>query len=147
MTEKELKETGERMQAIRKKLGYRQNEFAKQLGISNASLSEIEAGNAKPRYELIYHITKKFKVNVYYLIHGRGDMFMPEHDSPAEKIDKLPQFKDWWEDFINHFNDSPMTRYAVMSYFAAYKTENDALIEKDMEKNRIKTEDKNDHSP
>lgn len=132
------------MQAIRKKLGFRQNEFAKQLGISNASLSEIEAGNAKPRYEMIYNITKKFKVNVYYLIHGEGKMFMSELDSPADKINKLPQFKDWWDDFITHFNDSPMTRYAVMSYFATYKNENDLLIEKDMKKNKAKTEDKND---
>jgi transcriptional regulator with XRE-family HTH domain len=127
---------GERLQKIRKHLGLLQKDFAEKLEISTSSISDIEAGNIKPRFELIYNLTKKFNVNIYYLLHGKGDMFMPEEDDPAYLANKLPQFKDWLKDFLRHFNQSPMVRYSMMSYFLTYKNENDLLIAKDIEKNK-----------
>ena len=128
---------GERLQKIRKHLGLLQKEFAEKLEISTSSISDIEAGNIKPRFELIYNLTKKFNVNIYYLLHGKGEMFMPEEDETVSLANKLsPELKDWLKDFIWHFCKSPMVRYSMMSYFLTYKNENDLLIAKDIEKNK-----------
>jgi len=140
MTEKELKETGERLVAIRKKLGFRQNEFAKRLGISNASLSEIEAGNAKPRYELIYNITGKFNVNVYYLIHGQGDMFIPEQFPHFPGAADVGPYSEWLQTFLRYFTRSEMVRYHIMAYFRGYLLENKKLIEMDMDEKKSEAE-------
>lgn len=87
------------------------------MGISNASLSEIEAGNAKPRYELIYNITNKFSVNVYYLIHGRGEMFMPEDIPRALGVEDVGAYSDWIREFLRYFTRSEIVRYHIMAYF------------------------------
>ncbi|MCP5108475.1 MAG: helix-turn-helix transcriptional regulator, partial [bacterium] len=113
----ELIKIGERMQAIRKKLGFLQKDFAGELGISGASLSEIEAGNAKPRYELIYNITGKFNVNIYYLLHGRGEMFMPEESEKPFDFGEGGKYRDWVLKFLRYFKDSEMVRHHMISYF------------------------------
>jgi transcriptional regulator with XRE-family HTH domain len=128
---------GERLQIIRKHLGLLQKEFAEKLEISTSSISDIEAGNIKPRFELIYNLTKKFNVNIYYLLHGEGDMFMPEEDETVCLVNKLsPEMKAWLKDFLRYLNQSPMVRYSMMSYFLTYKNENDLLIAKDIEKSK-----------
>jgi len=126
----ELKSIGERLVGIRKKLNLLQKDFARELDISNASLSEIEAGNNKPRFELIYNLTLKFKVNIYYLLHGQGEMFMPtEMESLTAARKYGPDTEKWLKNFLNYFNESEMLRYAMMSYFSKYLTENRKSIE------------------
>ena len=46
----DLAAIGRRMKEIRKNLGYKQREFAAELNISAASLSDIESGKGKPRH-------------------------------------------------------------------------------------------------
>ena len=139
-----LKEIGARLQAIRKNLGLLQKEFAGELGISTSSLSDIEAGNMKLRFELIYHITRKYNINIYYLLHGEGEMYMQETSEVAALVVKKPEFTEWLTDFLWYFNESPMVRYTMMSYFLTYKNQSDQLIKKDIENNKKKKGEKND---
>lgn len=134
----DLKIIGERLQKIRKHLNLLQKDFAKELGISASSLCDIEAGNMKPRFELIYALTKKFNVNILYLLHGTGDMFMREKQDTFHKSEIMERDREWWENFIYYIENSPMTRYAVMSYFLTYKNTNEELIKIDIENTRKK---------
>ena len=95
-----LKEIGFRLQLVRKKLNLLQKDFAKTLDISNASLSEMEAGNAKPRFELIYNITKKFKVNINYLLHGEGEIFMSDEISRQSGLEIKSEYQPFFKDFL-----------------------------------------------
>lgn len=140
MTEKEseLKEIGERLVAIRKELHMLQKDFAKELEISGGSLSEIEAGNAKPRYEMIYNLTKKFNVNIYYLLHGKGEMFIPEDIESYIGAKKYgPDTEQWLKNFLFYFNESEMLRYAMMSHFSRFFLENKDVIELSLNKSHI----------
>ncbi|MCP5108264.1 MAG: helix-turn-helix transcriptional regulator [bacterium] len=130
------KAVGERLKEIRKNLGFLQKEFAEELDISTSAISDIEAGKIKPRFDLIFNITKKFNVNVNYLLHGKGDMFMPREDTPAALANKVTEYAHWLKEFLYYFNESEMVRYAMMSYFSKYKTENDLTIEKEIRKKR-----------
>lgn len=65
---KKLKENiGLRVQTIRKKLHMNQEELAKQLKVSNGTISAIEKGNIFPSFKVIYYLAKSFNVNLLFL--------------------------------------------------------------------------------
>jgi transcriptional regulator with XRE-family HTH domain len=134
----DLKGIGERLQQIRKKLGFLQKDFAGELEISSSSLSDIEAGNIKPRFELIYQLIKKFNVDIIYLLNGTGDMFYHEEEEIFHQSAVLTQYRDWFKEFISYFENSPMVRYALMNFFFTYINENEKLIKIDIDNNKAK---------
>jgi transcriptional regulator with XRE-family HTH domain len=131
-----LKEIGERLQMVRKRLNLTQKDFAKELGISGASLSEVEAGNAKPMIEIYYNITGKFNVNQDYLLFGAGDMFMDGDNSGISPGESDREYLEFMEKFLYYFKHSKLVRTAVMGHFTTFLLENEATIEKDMKKNK-----------
>jgi len=138
MKEPLLKSIGERMQSVRKELNLKQKDFAGELDISGASLSEIEAGNIKPRFEVFYHLTGKFNVNIYYLLYGKGEMFLtaPVGESALAGTENSGESREFMEAFLRYFSDSPVVRYEMMSFFTTYLVENEHLIEKDIKKGK-----------
>lgn len=140
-----LKEIGQRVKEVRRYLNLRQNNFAQALDISNANLCEIEAGAAKPRFEFLYNISLKFNVNLLYLLHGQGEMFIKspeegitdeikdEFDEAIKFLKKLPTHRKELTALLRDFNDSQMLRYAVISYYLTYKSQNWELIKRDIE--------------
>lgn len=134
----DLKGIGERLQETRKSLGFLQKDFAARLEISSSSLCDIEAGNIKPRFELIYHLIKKFNVNIIYLLNGTGDMFYHQEEEIFHQSPVLDRYRDWFKEFISYFENSPMVRYAVMNFFFTYINENEKLIKIDIDKNKAK---------
>jgi transcriptional regulator with XRE-family HTH domain len=128
-----LKIIGERLQEIRTHLGYLQKAFAKEMEISGASLSEIEAGNVKPRFELIYNITRKFDVNINYLLHGEGEMFMKDETYRLTGFDMTKVDRTFLEEFVDYFSRSELVRTHVMGFFRRYMIENAELIEKEIQ--------------
>jgi len=145
MTEKDtlLMNIGLRMQAIRRRLGFKQQNFARELGISPASLSEIEAGRAKPMFDTIFNLTKKFKVNVYYLLHEQGEMFIGDDVELSIGTGKFGDYTEWLRKFLYYFRESEMVRYSMMSYFKKYLLENERIIEKDINSNQQSNEEEN----
>jgi len=132
MKDELLKGIGHRLQLIREKLRYLQKDFAKALDISNASLSEMESGNAKLRFELIYNLTRSFNVNINYLLHGKGPMFLPEGIFNMEEVEIGEDSLAFLQEFLKYFNQSSLIRTSVMNHFRTYMLNNRALIEKDI---------------
>lgn len=132
----DLKVIGERLKKIRNHLHLLQKDFAKEVGISASSLCDIEAGKIKPRFELIYALTKKYNINIFYLLHGTGDMFVREEWDILPKSEILDKDRDWWKKFVYYFENSPMIRYTIMSHFLEYINEKGDSIKVDIEKNK-----------
>lgn len=133
MSDKLLKEIGKRLQLIREKLNFLQKDFALEVEVSNASLSEMEAGNAKPRFELIFNLTKKFNVNINYLLHGKGPVFLPEGIDSIKNIELSDESMAFLEDFIKYFSQSQLIRTSMINHFRSYLIENYGLIQKDID--------------
>jgi transcriptional regulator with XRE-family HTH domain len=131
-----LKEIGERLQMIRKRLNINQKDFARELGISNASLSEVEAGNTKPMIEIYFHITGKFNINQTYLLFGAGDMFIEEGSGGTFPGGGDKEFMEFMEKFLFYFKNSKLVRTAVMGHFTTFLLDSEATIEKDIKKNK-----------
>lgn len=80
---------GERIKHIRKTNNMTQIEFSYVVGIAQGTLSEIEAGKAKPSFEMIYEIKKHFQIDLDWLIMGE------KHDEAdrATEYELLQKFR------------------------------------------------------
>lgn len=142
-----LKEIGQRLQNIRKTIKLNQKDFAREMEISGASLSEIEAGNSKPRIEVYYNLTQKYNVNTDYLLHGKGEMFRGASKLESPGVEKTHEFREFLETFLDYFEKSRLVRYAMMTHFTTFLEEKETLIEKNIKKNKtMKQEVKNNEN-
>ena len=120
------------MKLIRKTLGLRQKDLSPMLNISSASLSDIESGKNFPRHEVIYNLSLKYNVNIYYLLHGEGEMFQTDAVKRAVESGIYGIHTGFLKEFYRYFNESSLVRYEMMCYFRQLLLEKDKLIEKDI---------------
>lgn len=59
---------GERIKQIRKKWGFDQVQFAKELGLSKQTISNYETGIRQPGLDIIINIAKTFSVSTDYIL-------------------------------------------------------------------------------
>lgn len=72
---------GERVKEIRKVLGLSGEKFGEQLGVSRASISNIEKGKRNLTDQMFLSICREFNVNEEWLRNGSGEMFVKmNHD-------------------------------------------------------------------
>ena len=79
----------ERINQIIQALKIKKSDFAKKLNISQAFVSQMCSGVAKPSDRTISDICRVFNVNRRYLELGEEPMFMPELDPDTDYINEL----------------------------------------------------------
>jgi transcriptional regulator with XRE-family HTH domain len=126
------KAVGQRVKLIRTSLGMNQKEFASSLTISAASLSDIETGKGIPRHDTIFQLSRKYKVNIYYLLHGEGEMFHADSLKRVIESGVYGNHTEFIKEFYRYICESPLVRYEMMGYFRTLLVEKDKLIEKDI---------------
>lgn len=67
-----------RLKAIRKELKLTQNELGEKIGITGATVSDIERGKLSLTDRNITLVCEKLAVNEEWIRHGTGEMFRPE---------------------------------------------------------------------
>lgn len=60
----------ERLQALRKKAGYSQEQVAEMLGLSRQAISKWESGQGKPEIDNIVKLTEIYNVSANYILLG-----------------------------------------------------------------------------
>lgn len=68
MSNFDLMQFAERIKALRMEKGVGQNKLAKDLSLSNASISYWETGKQIPSAEVVYKLAKYFNVSADYLL-------------------------------------------------------------------------------
>ena len=68
MNDFNVEQLGERIKSLRVERGIGQNKLAKDLCLSNASISYWETGKQIPSAEVIYKLSKYFNVSADYLL-------------------------------------------------------------------------------
>lgn len=66
---KTLKTLGWKIQKLRKKMGYTQEELSEKLGISRVYMGYIEQGRENPSLRLLMKLARKFGVKIEELFH------------------------------------------------------------------------------
>lgn len=77
---------GDRVKMIRDSLKLSQEEFGSKIGITRASISNIEKGLRNMSEQTLKSICREFNVNFFWLRDGNGDMFM---EAPETIVDEL----------------------------------------------------------
>jgi transcriptional regulator with XRE-family HTH domain len=127
-------EFGNRIKAVRKKLKMKQKDFAERIGMKNNYLCEIESGHIKPGFDFFYKIMAELKLNPVYLLHGKGDMFLPDvkeggvsgvNGEKANEREGSPLLNDpVYREMLWYMEQSNLIRYSVLEFFTRYKMHN-----------------------
>lgn len=126
-------EFGIRLKQVRKTLRLTQKEFAESLKISGATLSELESGKYKPGHDFFVNISIAFEVNLYYLLFGRGNMFLDPTQAYSERSDDFAvNLKDVSE-FFHYFERSQLVQYSTLANFRALKYKDGEVIKAELE--------------
>lgn len=80
---------GERVKEIRKSLGLTMEKFGERIGVSKASISNIENGNRNLTEQMTKSICREFSVDYIWLTTGDGEMFVENDDDVVEMIDRI----------------------------------------------------------
>lgn len=129
----DLKETGRRIQAVRKHLGMSQDEFARALNMSSGSISMMESGKNQPRFELLSRLAKRYRISLNYLFFGEGDMVgQPARPAGGGQKKYGDESESWLERFYYYFNESQIFRFWIMFTMHGYLAEHRELIEKEI---------------
>lgn len=68
----DLRALGRRLRELRG-FDLTQEEFAKELGISQSQLSKYERGVAAPPADILFFVKKRFRVSIDWLLTGEGE--------------------------------------------------------------------------
>ena len=77
-----------RIKIIRKTLKLSQKEFADTLGLTQAGYSYIESGKNNLSSKMLIILKKVHNVNISWLEHGKGEMFIPCKSEKKENSDE-----------------------------------------------------------
>ena len=128
---------GKRLRHIRETLGLKQKEFAEKLNISGATLSDVEKGKYKPGHAVFYNIALAFKVNLYYLLYGEGDMFVDPKKFTGGDQKTEEEITKEEKKFLWYFNNSIILRYRILSNFEALLLHEKENLKKEFENTEI----------
>lgn len=128
-----LKEIGNRLKAVRKKLNVTIEKMHEITGFSKSLISEAENGIKKPSTIYLFELLNNFNVSADYILTGKGEMFLPE----MEDEEQQPLiFADDYDELFFLVNNVDMVRYEMLSYFINYKTRNKSTINKLLEEKK-----------
>ncbi len=91
---------GKRIEEIREQVGLSQSALARTVGISQSAISQIEAGERNPSYEMLRQIAKALSVSLPHLVGAEVEQLRPEEEAHFRNYRGLtPEAKKELEDF------------------------------------------------
>jgi hypothetical protein len=105
-------------------------------------LSEIEAGKVKPGYDFIVNITRECRVNLYYLLFGKGNEFLEAFDNTLGSSEDPKGHIENFKHVIWYVEHSPMLLHTLVGFAARFIYENKSFIDSEIE--RYKDRDNKD---
>ncbi len=97
----------ERFKAVRKELGLTQNEFARELGISQVAVYKLEEGQIKSiSQEVTQILEEKFGINKIWLHFGEGMMYLDDTTNMYSVYNKLEYLSKLVENVLSRLGGS-----------------------------------------
>ena len=82
---------GTRLAEIREHAGFSQSALAREVGTSQSAISQIEAGERNPSYEMLRQISDALGVSVAHLVGADVDTLTPEEQIHFRQYRSLPE--------------------------------------------------------
>jgi transcriptional regulator with XRE-family HTH domain len=153
----DLKTVGKRLREAREELQLTMEQMRDISGYSKSLISASENGFKKPSTIYLFVLYDKFNINIHYIFSGRGNLFVApadeardknqstvttvqdtEHESTLPGGAKVP-FYESDENARQMFylmEKVDMVRFAILSYFIHYRTQNKQIIDSLLEEKR-----------
>lgn len=135
---------GKRIKEVRKLFRLSQKELAENLGMSSSYLSEIENGIANPGPEFFLKLSNEHNVSMDYLFHGIGNIILGSHQKIQEEEFDFEEDIYSIEKLVWLMNHSPFYKNTILSFASKFFLDNEGIIKKSIEKNKMKKEKKNE---
>ena len=84
------KEIGHRFGRFRAAIGKTQARLARELGVYQSTITNIEGGKVFPRLSYLVHLFHAYNLDVGWLVLGTGEMFVYEEDKSIVLVSRLP---------------------------------------------------------
>jgi transcriptional regulator with XRE-family HTH domain len=139
-----LENLGIRVKQIRKALHLSQTELADRIGMSRSFISQVEKGGLKCGYDFIFKLSDIFNVNLYYLVHGEGEMFGTENPRPSMDGKEVGEAIETLNQLVWYLERSPLMSHSLLSMATKFLYENEEHIKREIKKFDSKREDTND---
>lgn len=100
------KETGKRIQLLRKQKGLSQEELADKLNVSSNTVAKIECGLRRPSVDFVVDLVNFFDTTVDYIILGEEIKKERNYDFLIREIDdQVEQLLELKENFLKEKNE------------------------------------------
>ena len=122
-------ETGKRLREVREALNLTIEKMYHATGFSRSLISEAENGLKKPSSTYLFALLDLYRVNLNYIMSGRGEMFLGE-----ELV-----FEDFGKDaklvhsLLMYMKKADVVRFTILKYFLEYKAQFNDLIHDQMD--------------
>jgi transcriptional regulator with XRE-family HTH domain len=91
-----MSEVGRRIKELRERLRMNKREFAREIGVKDTLVYRWEKGEFEPTTEKLKAISKRFNVNLNWLLLGEGEMSIKrEVKIPTEKASIVPELANF----------------------------------------------------
>lgn len=117
---------GKRLRNYRKAKGIKGVEFAKYMGISQASLSAIENDKASTSVQAITNLVQNTDINIYWLLTGEG---VPYIENETEIMIKPDDIEMDHMSLMKNFKDKPRAKIASVGLLRIEELDRETFIE------------------
>lgn len=117
--EMDLNTIGERLRQVRQSLNLSIIKISDMTGFSKSLISDIENGKKKPSSIYLHGLLSMFKVNVNYILTGKGSIF----------LDERPVLDHDMTEMVDLMHQVDLVKYSMLSFFIDFKTRNKDVIE------------------
>ena len=121
----DLKQIGQRLEAVRKELSMTLVALEEKVGFSKSLIAAAEKGEKKPSAVYLYGLITQFNVNINYILTGKGEMFLDRKNLTEAEKDM--------DDLFKLMKRVRMVKYAVLTFFQEYVKRNEDLVKKYLE--------------
>ncbi len=119
-------EIGSRLKRVRNYLNLTLKEIGAKTGLSPSGISYMESGKKKPSSLYMFELSKKFNVNINWVLTGEGKMTKPD----VELNLNFGEDNEIIKELIFYIENIPFARHDFLRNFYKFKKENNELIKK-----------------
>ena len=125
---------GNRVIEARGKLGLKQKDFAKELGVSSSYLSDIELGKTRPSFDFLISCYRKYKLNLSWLLVGDGLMFLNRESGKKVCEYDFGDQSEVMHDMLGMMEKSLYCRNVLAASLLRTYYENETIIKRDLKR-------------
>ena len=107
----------ERIKFLRETLSLSQEAFGEKIGVTRASISNMEKGTRNPSEQTVKSICREFNVNHAWLLEGKGDMFSAIPETLLDEVAEEYELDELDKLLVKKYMQLPLEKRGVIKEY------------------------------